>query len=133
VSGNYKRFRDIFYSKNEKKPKLIKGIVVQEAGSGDTEAAKLRVRALKDIKVLELSPEARVLADELIRRGAVPDKAVLDAFHIGIAVVNRMDYLLTWNCTHIANASMRHKIESICRLIGYEPPVICTPEELMEE
>jgi hypothetical protein len=44
-----------------------------------------------------------------------------------------MDYLLTWNCTHIANASMRHKIESICRLIGYEPPVICTPEELMEE
>ena len=48
-------------------------------------------------------------------------------------VVNGMDYLLTWNCTHIANASMRHKIESICRLIGYEPPVICTPEELMEE
>jgi hypothetical protein len=88
---------------------------------------------LEDINVLELSPEARVLADELIRQGAIPGKAVLDAFHIGIAVVNGMDYLLTWNCTHIANASMRHKIESICRLIGYEPPVICTPEELMEE
>jgi hypothetical protein len=63
----------------------------------------------------------------------MPDKAVLDAFHIGIAVVNGMDYLLTWNCTHIANASMRHKIESICCLTRYEPPVICTPEELMEK
>ena len=111
----------------------VSQIVMQEAESGDAEAAKLRVRALEDINVLELSPEARVLADELIRQDAIPDKAVLDAFHIGIAVVNGMDYLLTWNCSHIANASMRHKIESICRLIGYEPPVICTPEELMEE
>lgn len=111
----------------------VSQIVMQEAGSGDPEAAKLRIHALEDINVLELSPEARVLADELLRQGAIPDKAVLDAFHVGIAVVNGMDYLLTWNCTHIANASMRHKIESICRLMGYEPPVICTPEELMEE
>ena len=111
----------------------VSQIVIQEAGSGDSEAAKLRAHVLEDINVLELSSEARVLADELIGQGAIPDKAVLDAFHIGIAVVNGMDYLLTWNCTHIANASIRHKIESICRSSRYEPPVICTPEELMEE
>ena len=48
-------------------------------------------------------------------------------------MVNGMDYLLTWNCAHIANAALRGEIEAICRAYGYEPPVICTPEELMEE
>jgi len=61
------------------------------------------------------------------------DKATVDALHISVSVVNGMDYLLTWNCTHIANAAMRHRIEEVCRSLGYEPPVICTPEELMGE
>lgn len=39
-------------------------------------------------------------------------------------------YLLTWNCTHIANASIRGKIEDACREEGMRPPIICTPEEL---
>lgn len=64
---------------------------------------------------------------------ALSQKAKADALHIGIATVHGMDYLLTWNCTHIANAIMRPKIESICRAAGYEPPVICTPPELVEE
>jgi hypothetical protein len=44
-----------------------------------------------------------------------------------------VDYLLTWNCTHIANAALRGQIESVCRTAGYEPPAICTPEELLSE
>ena len=88
---------------------------------------------MEGIQVLELSPEARSLAKQLITEGPLPEKAELDALHIGIAVVNGMDYLLTWNCTHIANAAMRHMIEAVCRSMGYEPPVICTPEELVEE
>jgi hypothetical protein len=52
-----------------------------------------------------------------------------DALHIAVATVHGMDYLLTWNCTHIANAITRPKIELICRVAGYEPPVICTPPE----
>ncbi len=59
-------------------------------------------------------------------------EASLDAYHIAVATVNGMDYLLTWNCTHIANAAMRAAIESVCRRHGYEPPIICTPLELME-
>ena len=55
-----------------------------------------------------------------------------DALHIAVAVVMGMDYVLTWNCTHIANAAIRPKIEDACRKLGYEPSVICTPEELME-
>jgi hypothetical protein len=68
----------------------------------------------------------------LIANTALPDKAQIDALHIAIATVNAMDYLLTWNCRHIANAALRHEIEDICRSSGYETPVICTPLELIE-
>ncbi len=67
------------------------------------------------------------------RGAALPQKAVVDAFHIAFAATHGVDYLLTWNCTHIANATMRPKIETICRINGFEPPVICTPLELVEE
>jgi len=53
--------------------------------------------------------------------------------HIAVAAVHGLDYLLTWNCTHIANARMRGKIEGLCRAAGYDPPIICTPMELVEE
>ena len=56
----------------------------------------------------------------------------MDAAHIAIAVTNRARYLVTWNFHHIANATMRPQIERVCRCAGYEPPVICTPDELME-
>jgi hypothetical protein len=62
----------------------------------------------------------------------LPAKAQADALHIAVSAVNGMDYLLTWNCTHIANATLRLKIESICRSAEYEPPVICTPQEILE-
>jgi hypothetical protein len=64
--------------------------------------------------------------------GGLPVEAQVDAFHVSIATVHGMDYLLSWNCRHIANASLRGKIEAICRSAGYEPPVICTPLELMK-
>jgi hypothetical protein len=64
---------------------------------------------------------------------ALPSKAAGDALHIALAAVHGMHDLLTWNCTHIANATMRPKIEAICRASGFEPPVICTPLELVEE
>jgi hypothetical protein len=63
----------------------------------------------------------------------MPVKAYVDAVHVALAAVHGLDYLLTWNCAHIANAIMRGKIESICRATGFEPPVICTPIELVEE
>ena len=63
----------------------------------------------------------------------MPQKAVEDALHVAVATLNGMDYLLTWNFKHIANAIMRYKIERVCRLAGYEPSIICTPQELLEE
>lgn len=108
-------------------------IVVQEARGGDPKAASSRLKILEGISILELTPESRDLAKRLLTQGPIPQKAALDALHIAIAVVSGMDFLVTWNCTHIANAAMRIMIEGVCRSLGYEPSVICTPEELMEE
>ncbi len=111
---------------------FVSEAVLQEASRGDAEAAKRRVQALSGISVLALEDRVSDLAERLLQVGAIPRKAVLDAIHIAVAVLNGMDYLLTWNCTHIANAAVRGKIEQACLDLGLEPPIICTPEELME-
>ena len=107
--------------------------VVDEASAGDTAAAALRIAALRDLVLLDLSADATLLAAELIRGGGVPEKAKIDALHIAVASVHGMDCLVSWNCTHIANATMRGRIEAICRRAGFDPPVICTPLELVKE
>jgi hypothetical protein len=82
---------------------------------------------------LDITAKVTTLAAGLIQQVPLPPKAEVDALHIAVAVVNGMDYPVTWNCAHIANAVLRTRIEAVCRSCGYEPPVICTPEELMEE
>lgn len=111
---------------------FVSRTVLAEAAGGAAEAARRRLAALERITVLAATDEAAELAAQFIRAHAMPEKAAVDALHVAIAVVNGMDYVLTWNCTHIANAAIRDKIERTCREAGYEPPIICTPEELME-
>jgi hypothetical protein len=72
-----------------------------------------------------------MLADELIKSGVIPKKAATDSAHIALAAVHGMDFLLTWNYTHIANAAIIRKIERICQEAQFTCPVICTPEELL--
>ena len=111
---------------------FVSEAVLEEASRGDAEAAKRRSDALSGISVPGLEERVSDLADRLLQVRAIPRKAVLDAIHIAVAALNGMDCLLTWNCTHIANAAVRGKIERACLDLGLEPPVICTPEELME-
>lgn len=112
---------------------FISQLVIGEISNGDPEAVKRRIAVVENLPELALTDKAEALAAKLLLGAALPQKAKADALHIGIATVHGMDYLLTSNCTHIANAIMRPKIESICRAAGYEPPVICTPPELVEE
>ena len=99
---------------------------------GDVDAARARLEALKDVAFLDATLDAEQLTQTLIEFGAVPRQAAGDAAHIAIAVTNGVDYLVTWNFRHIANAAMRVRIEYVCRRAGYEPPIICTPNELLE-
>ncbi len=107
-------------------------LVIDECSSGDADAAAERISELDGIALLEAPPEAQSLADLLIDRNAVPGSEPRDAAHIGIAAVNGIDFLATWNFKHILNPVTQHLIEAVCRDAGFEPPTICTPEQLLE-
>jgi PIN domain len=111
----------------------VSQFVLDEASAGDSEAASRRLEALRGMPLLDVSSEVIGLAGRLLTERGMPVKARLDALHVATAAVHGMDYLLSWNCKHIANAMLRGRIESICRTAGFEPPVICTPLELVEE
>jgi hypothetical protein len=83
-----------------------------------------------DIPLIAINQAARILTKALLDKGGLPAKAEIDALHIAIAATNNIDFLLTWNCTHIANAMARPKIEQIIHEAGFKPPIISTPEEL---
>ena len=106
-------------------------LVTQEASGGHKDAAQRRLQVLQALPLLEISDAAKELARLLAKSAAIPKKAAEDALHIALATVHGMDYLLTWNCKHIANAEVQRSVAATCRLRNYEPPVICTPEELM--
>ena len=108
-------------------------LVVEEAGRGDVAARSRRYRLLRNLPLLEITDDTRAIGRQLLASGALPAQAEGDALHIGVAAVHGMEYLVTWNCRHIANAWMRSRIEEVIRELGYEPPILCTPEELVEE
>lgn len=111
----------------------VSRLVVEECRGGDAQAAADRMAVLAGIPLLEQTDEATALAAALVRDVPLPERATADALHIAIAAANGMDYLLTWNCKHIANVTLRSRIEAACRAAGYEPPLICTPDELTDE
>ena len=111
---------------------FVSQIVFDEIVRGDKEAAQLRLVSVQEFQVLEMMPEVVELADRYYRALEIPDKARNDSFHMALAVYHGMDYLATWNCTHIAAGRVRGIVETINDRQGYQTPIICTPEELME-
>ncbi len=111
----------------------VSEFVASEASLGNAAMARRRLDLLAGIPGIELTEEAAAFAERLVEKGPLPSKAALDALHIAVAVNGGVDYLLTWNFKHLANAIIRRKIENACRSAGYEPCTICTPEELLEE
>lgn len=110
----------------------ISEFVRTEIIKGDQTASKKRLEACKLFSVLATSPELESLAEDYFRKLQLPAAAKLDAYHIACATIYQLDYLLTWNCAHIANATLKKQIEKINESFGFETPVICTPEELLE-
>lgn len=105
--------------------------VLNEVSLGDAEIAAQRLEIVRDFPLLELNQAVRDLATQFLTRSNLPQKADVDAIHIAAATVHGMDYLLTWNCKHIANAQIQAKLAEISLDFGYQLPLICTPYELL--
>ncbi len=111
----------------------ISQVVIDEISAGDPEEV-LKRRAIADtLCVLSLTTDAEELTESIMHSGILPAKAVRDAAHVAVAAVHGIEYLLTWNCRHLANAQIARRIAVLCLREGFQMPSICTPEELLEE
>ena len=105
--------------------------VVKETSQGDAQMASERLEIIQDLVLLDLDQSVFDLAERFLGRSSLPAKADVDAIHIAAATIHGMDYLLTWNCKHIANAQIQKKLAEISLDFGYELPILCTPYELL--
>ena len=112
---------------------LTSQLTIIEASDGDPDAAARRLDVLNALPVADAGEDVGPLASALIDAAAIPAVAERDAFHVAVAATNGIDYLLTWNCTHLANAELRDKIVQVCADAGYRAPVITTPHDLFDE
>ena len=112
---------------------VVSQLVRDECSGGDPAAARERLEVIEALETLEINSAVRDLVNRLIAARAIPASEPRDAYHVAIAAVHGVEYLVTWNFKHIANATMRGRIEAVCRDAGFEPPVICTPDELAGE
>jgi hypothetical protein len=120
-----------FWDRRDEIDLFASELVLMECAAGDPEAASKRLAALRGIELLDITPYSIELAKDLVASGIVPSQASEDALHISIATVHFADYLLTWNCRHIANPEIQARIAENFRAKGLFLPFICTPEELM--
>jgi predicted nucleic acid-binding protein len=133
VAANQELTRRWWLTRRQDFQLFASAAVVDEVSDGDAGLATERLGFLTDMTLLAVTPEAHTLKRELVRLSHIPEKAETDALHIAVAAVHGIDYLLTWNCRHIANAVILPSVYDVCRAAGYEPPFICTPQELMGE
>jgi hypothetical protein len=133
IAGHQESTREWWATCRDRFQSHVSQFVLDEAGAGDPEAARLRLEVLKGLPELPATEAALALATALVVEGAVPAKARIDAAHIAVAAVNGMDFLVTWNCRHIANAAMESRIREVCARHGWRCPVICTPEQLLPQ
>lgn len=111
---------------------FISPIVLEEISRGDEQAAKLRLESVSSFLLLEVLPEVRDLAESYFSAIEIPEKARADSYHLALATWHGMDFMVSWNCTHIVSGRVKKIIEEINSTYGIRTPIVCTPEELME-
>jgi hypothetical protein len=112
---------------------VVSSVVIEEVSLGDPSEVKKRLDIVRPLDVLAASTDAEDLTQAMMDAGVFPERAVRDAAHIAVAAVHGVQYMLTWNCRHLANAQISRRVRKVCDAQGFEIPHICTPEELLEE
>lgn len=109
---------------------LVSDETLTEAARGDAEQARLRLEALQKLPTLPITPEVENLADAILQSGSLPAAARSDAIHVAAATLAKVDFLLTWNCRHLANPHLQKQLRALMAARSLTLPEICTPIEL---
>jgi predicted nucleic acid-binding protein len=133
LMANLEATREWWDTRRDQFMLYISQVVLDEIARGNTEIATKRLEIVRDFPLLEVSEAVQNLAAQFLAKSSLPPKAADDALHIAAATIYGLDYLLTWNCKHIANAQIQKKLAQISLDAGYELPTLCTPYELMGE
>jgi hypothetical protein len=133
IAGHQQLTKEWWRARRNEFDLYISQFVLDEASAGDAQAAQERLVILKPLPLLDISDTVLELASAILEEGIIPVKAARDAAHIAVSAVHGIDFLLTWNCAHIANAQIVKRVQAICTRQGFPCPLICTPEELMGE
>jgi len=133
IAGNQQVTRDWWERRRHAFQCVTSDETVREASQGDERQVRLRLEKLRGMPVLPVSDEAEMLAAQFLATGSLPVAARADASHLAIATLAETDYLLTWNCRHLANAQILRRLEREATRRGWSLPYVCTPHELMGE
>lgn len=110
---------------------FVSQVVIDEASLGDPAEVQKRLGIISGLSALDVTEDAESLTRNIMAAGILPPHAFPDAAHVAVSAVHTVDFLLTWNCKHLANAQIARRIAAVCDRFGYKMPTICTPEELM--
>jgi len=133
VAANQELTREWWETRRQKFALYASVVVLAEAARGDQSMAAARMAIARELTLVEVTDSAMDLARALLQNAGLPHDANEDALHIAIAAASGLEYLLTWNCKHIANAFIIPRVNAVVRSHGFEPPLIYTPQELMED
>jgi hypothetical protein len=131
VAGHQQLTQEWWSTRRSQFECFVSQVVIDESSAGDPSEMQKRMLIIADLPALDLTTESESLTQSILNSGVLPIRSARDAAHVAVATVHGVDYLLTWNCKHLANAQIMRKIESVCTQLGYRMPLICTPEELM--
>ena len=131
IAADQQTTKDWWQNRRQEFEVYISEFVWKECSGGDSAAAKERLTVLEGVPLLDELPEIDELAAAFMSSGALPERAATDALHIAFGAVHEMDYLLTWNCKHIANGEIIKVVRQICHMRGFSFPDILTPTQLM--
>src|SRR4051794_31541563 len=129
VAGHQQITQDWWANRRSEFGCCISQVVIDEASLGDPAEVQKRLTIVSSLPSLELTSDATSLTQAILADKILPPHALADAAHIAVATIHAIDYLLTWNCKHLANAQIARRIKVVCEMLGHKVPIICTPEE----
>lgn len=131
VAGHQQTTQDWWANRRSQFECSVSQVVIDEVALGDPTEVQKRLAIIGGLPTLEVTVDAETLTQAIMGAGILPPHAFPDAAHVAVSAVHSVDYLLTWNCRHLANAQITRRIAVVCQKLGHRMPIICTPEELM--